>query len=190
MRRTEWTAQQCRLAALCSLLVTMVAAPVVAQPYTVTLTFDQEGLDLETGEVSRWPALGSESHAADVYVTYNADRLDPVVLAVNVAAGVEAAFLEGMSFGYVDQVVLAELELGPELADRPLEPNDTVVVATPEGNLFKLGNAVERGDGTVTLEVAALTSQIGLPQIQAGNRASSDRSRDVTSAQRPGGDDQ
>ncbi|MDL1975238.1 MAG: hypothetical protein LWX55_10785 [Deltaproteobacteria bacterium] len=40
--------------------------------------------------------------------------------------------------------------------DTPLDSNDTVALKTQGGNLFKIGNPVDNGDGAVTLEVESL----------------------------------
>jgi hypothetical protein len=37
--------------------------------------------------------------------------------------------------------------------DTPLDSDDTVALKTQGGNLFKIGNPVDNGDGAVTLEV-------------------------------------
>ena len=129
--------------------------PLLAR-YSATLTFDVEGLDLETGDVVARLVPGSERDLADIYLSYNAERGNPVVLFHNARAGVRIAFLDGVSFAYVDGAVAADAEPSGDLVDRPLEPNDTVIVATPEGALFKVGNAMGQGGGTVTVEVERL----------------------------------
>ena len=40
--------------------------------------------------------------------------------------------------------------------DTPLDSDDTVVLKTQGGNLFKIGSPVDNGDGTVTVEVDSL----------------------------------
>ncbi len=61
------------------------------------------------------------------------------------AEGVTMAFLDAVSFAGVSAADVAGLSFFAEPLDVPLDPNDTVVLRTDTGAVFKIGNAVESG---------------------------------------------
>ena len=125
-----------------------------AEVFTATLAFESEVLDLDANVISGTDS-GADASGADVRIAFNADRSPGAVVFGEAAAGVELAFVAGMSFDGVTAESVAELIFSADAVDAPFSAEDTVVVRTDTGLLFKLGNAVETETG-VTFNYAAL----------------------------------
>jgi len=119
---------------------------------SITLGFEGQALDLETGAVveSLGPVGASD---ADIRLAYNALR--PTKAVVIPEAGVEMVLFEGMAFDGVTSDSLADLLFAPEPVDVAFGADVTVVVRTAGGAVYKLGNAVESTSG-VTFNYARL----------------------------------
>lgn len=141
---------------LCGLLLAVFTTPVLAQSYLVTMEIETETLDLESGTVATKDPGELHAYPSDLHLSYNADRTNPIVLFQNQMMEVEIAFLENTPFASVSETVLTNLVLTRDTIDLPLDPDDTVIIATPDGNIFKVGNALNMSDGTVALEVLQL----------------------------------
>ena len=116
-----------------------------AMAASATLEFEAQGLDLDTGavvDVATGPLAGSTG--ADIRIAYNADVV-PHSVAVPAGAGVEMLYLDNTSFANVTAASVSGLTFTSNATDLPLELNDTVVIRTDTGALFKVGNAVEDG---------------------------------------------
>ena len=129
------------------LVVVCAALPwlqaVAATP--ATLEFESQALDLDTGTVSDTTGVDlTEPTGADVMFGYHADRM-PHCVVVPAAEGVTLAFLDAVSFAGVSAADVAGLSFFAEPLDVPLDPNDTVVLRTDTGAVFKIGNATESG---------------------------------------------
>ncbi len=110
-----------------------------------TMEFEFQALDLDTGTVLDTTGVDvTESTGADVMFGYHADRV-PHCVVVPAAEGVTMAFLDAVSFAAVSAADVAGLSFFAEPLDVPLDPNDTVVLRTATGAVFKIGNAVESG---------------------------------------------
>ena len=115
-----------------------------------TMEFESQALDLDTGTVSDTTGVDViEPTGADVKFGYHADRV-PHCVVVPAAEGITMAFLDAVSFAAVTAADVAGLSFFAEPLDVPLNPNDTVVVRTDTGAIYKLGNAYEF-DGTLTI---------------------------------------
>ena len=119
---------------------------------TVTLGFEGQSLDLETGGVleSLGPIQASD---ADIQLAYNALR--PTRAVVIPEPGAEIALFEGLAFDGVSSDLLADLLFSSEPVDVAFGADVTVVVRTAGGAVYKLGNATESTSG-VTFNYAAL----------------------------------
>jgi hypothetical protein len=125
------------------LTAVMMSGPAAAQMATVSLDFEVQALDLETGLVVEG-VLGGLTHAegADVYFAYNAIRtIHAVVLPLG--AGAEIAVMQGTPFDLVSISDIGYLEFSAEPPDVPFTAADTAVIRTEAGSVFKLGNAAE-----------------------------------------------
>ena len=136
-------------------LTAALAAPAQAD-YLATLEVETQVLDLETGMVAARDPAQPQSFAADLHVAYNADRLNPLVVFQSQVSGVAVAFLDEMVFDYVNAATIATEEFTTDLVDLPFDSTDTLVLITAEGGIFKIGNAVDNGDGTISFDVGLI----------------------------------
>ena len=119
-----------------------------------TLAFETEGLDLDTGTVEASDIPGT-TNGTDIRVAYNALRSPGAVVVPGNTQGIELAFVSGVAFDGVTAASVTDLTFSTEPVDAPFSANDTVVVRTDTGVLFKLGNASE-SDNSVTFNYAGL----------------------------------
>lgn len=132
-----------RLGLLVMVLVVPWFQAMAATP--ATMEFDSQALDLDTGTVSDTTDVDvTQSTGADVKFGYHVDRV-PHCVVVPAAEGVTMAFLDAVSFADVSAADVPGLSFFAEPLDVPLDPNDTVVLRTDTGAVFKIGNATESG---------------------------------------------
>ncbi len=115
-----------------------------------TLEFEFQGLDLDTGtvvETTRNQVI--EPNVADFFISYNADIIPHAVL-ILAEEHVEMAFLHNSGFDSVTADSIIGLTFTADVVDQPLGQNDTIVLRTDTGSIFKLGNAIE-DETTVTI---------------------------------------
>ena len=120
----------------------------------VTLNFESEALDLDSGVVTTTDIM-AEGGGADIRIAYNALRSPSAVVMPDAMSGVELAFVADVAFDGVSAETAAELTFSTQAVDAPFSANDTVVVRTNSGALFKLGNALESDTG-ITFNYVAL----------------------------------
>jgi hypothetical protein len=138
-------------------MVSLVPVTAGAASWFATLQAETDVLDLETQTVAENDVLSpDDSDTADMHLAYNADRSNPFVVFQNQVTGILIAFADGAAFGSVDFATAEGLTFTDGVIDTPLDSDDTVVLKTQEGKLFKIGNPVDNGDGTVTLEIDSL----------------------------------
>lgn len=113
------------------------------ETHTVTLAFELDGLDLDTGTLV--PALepASDPVGSDIRIGYNADRPVAAVVLSSGLEGVELAFLADTGMHEVSLDTVAGLAFSPEGDDQPFTAFDTVVVKTDAGAYYTLGNVTE-----------------------------------------------
>ncbi len=110
-----------------------------------TMEFELQALDLDTGTVLDTTGIDvTQPTGVDVKFSYHADRV-PHCVVVPAAEGVTMAFLDAVSFAAVSAADVAGLSFFAEPLDVPLDANDTVVLRTDTGAVFKIGNATESG---------------------------------------------
>ena len=120
-----------------------------------TLEFETQGLDLDTGAVVEvTPGQMVEANQADFFISYNADVVPHAVL-IPATEHVEMAFLSDVAFSDVTVDSISGLTFTADIVDEPLGQNDTVILRTDTGSVFKLGNAVE-GEASVTVSYEQL----------------------------------
>lgn len=132
------------LPALSLLACIAVSLAQAAETYTVTLAFEVDGLDLDSGSVVSASSQALVPGASDIKIAYNAQRTVAAVVMASGAEGVELAFLPDTGMNAVSSATLANLSFSPEAEDRPFTVFDTVVVKTETGAYYKLGNVSEQ----------------------------------------------
>jgi hypothetical protein len=121
--------------------------PVQALADSVTLDFETQALDLDTGTVTEQaPGILDGSTGADILIGYHADRIPHAVL-VTADEDVTMAIMNNTNYNSVTAADVAGLSFSAEVIDQPLESSDVVVIKTDGGATFKLGNAVESDTG-------------------------------------------
>jgi hypothetical protein len=138
-----YPARQALALLLLLLPMVMVDVPAAAQMATVSLDFESQALDLETGFIAErvlgdltWP------EGADVCMAYNADRTSHTVV-FTLGVGAEIAVMQDVAFELVTAADIGYLEFSSEPPDVPFTAADTAVIRTQGGSVFKLGNAAE-----------------------------------------------
>ena len=151
-----WTREIDRHCLTTLFLLATLFSPVAqsSDVFTATLTFETEGIDLDTGAVME-SDMPDEADGTDIRIAYNALRSTGAVVMVGATEGIELAFVSNIAFDGVTAESVAGLTFSPEPVDAPFSANDTVVVRTNTGAVFKLGNASESGMG-VTFNYTAL----------------------------------
>ena len=144
--RIEMTKKQTTLLATGALL--FVSTVQAFEPVAVTMNVEMQALDLESGTLTETLDL-LEPSDADIQLAYNALRTPHAVVFPAGARGVELAFVQGVGFDGVTAESVAGLTFSMEPVDLPFSANDTVVVRTPAGAVFKLGNAVESAESVI-----------------------------------------
>ena len=132
-----------------------VMLSVQAMASSETLDFETQGLDLDTGtvvEVTSGKVV--EANQADFFIAYNADVVPHAVL-IPATEHAEMAFLSDVAFPDVTVDSISGLTFTAAIVDEPLGENDTVILRTDTGTVFKLGNAVE-GETSVTVSYEQL----------------------------------
>jgi hypothetical protein len=106
----------------------------------VTILFEVEGLELASGAVTAGSAAAEGG--GDIIVAFNAhNSVHAVVLPAR--EGIAIAHLTGAAFDSVDAGAATAVEFPAAAPDRPFVAGSTVLVRTPDGALFKLGNPSE-----------------------------------------------
>ncbi len=127
----------------------------LAMAASETLEFETQGLDLDTGIiVEATPGQVVEANQADFFISYNADVVPHAVL-IQATEHVDMAFLSDVAFPDVTVDSISGLTFTADTVDEPLGQNDTVILRTDTGSIFKLGNAVE-GETSVTVSYEQL----------------------------------
>lgn len=126
-----------------------------SQDAQATLAFESGGIDLETRAVVRGNITGSFPPEVDFRFAFNSTRPNPIVL-FQERRGAEIAFLDGTPFDTVGCSVVGTLTFTENLIDVPFDFDDTVVIRTTEGNVFKIGRPVNNGNASVTFSYAKL----------------------------------
>ena len=125
----------------------MTGGVTTAEAATVSLQFESQTLDLETGLIVERASGDLVSlQEADICMAYNADRT-PHAVVFHMGVGAEIAVMQGVVFDWVSSSDIGSLEFSIEPPDVPLEATDTVVIRTTAGSVFKLGNTSEAEEG-------------------------------------------
>ena len=132
----------------------LVLAAQASGPMVVTLAFESQLLDLDTGTVID-SADSDPTAGTDVLCAYNANRPVHAVVMSPTGQPVELAFLQGTPFDSVTSESVSGVNFSSQPVDLPFTASDTVIVRTDSGALFKLGNASE-GVGSVTFNYSQM----------------------------------
>ena len=117
---------------------------------STTMDYVWDGFDLETAVIHEAPPGDQFASQVDFHLAYNADTSVHVRLFQEYPAWV--AFLDATPLGKVTPAQLRKATFTQDVIDRPLDPDDTVVVVTADGNCFKIGNAAENDNESVTID--------------------------------------
>jgi len=160
MRRSTWFRAACLLLLAAGVLV--MPRPALASAIVpVTLGFESEGLDLDTGAIvpvellARPRARKPADPQWDLLLTYNSGRAVRAVVSHNRMNGVQIAFLDGVAFNLVDSGDLATLSFTTARVDKSFETGDSIVLRTASGAHYLLGNPIEDAAG-VTFDTQLL----------------------------------
>jgi hypothetical protein len=138
----RWVSRRIALVSTCTALVIGAAGLAWAQStLRVVLSFDGEALELSSGAVVPGPGSAGEG-GGDIVVALNAQN-SPHAVVLPARDGIEIAHLTGAAYETVDAVAAASVDFPSSAPDRPFVAGNTVLVRTPEGALFKLGNPSE-----------------------------------------------
>jgi hypothetical protein len=156
-----------------------LANPIIS----VTLQFESEGIDLDTGTVvpvEPWTVAEDLANPQpDMVLAYNSEREVRAVVFHNRTSGVEIAFLDGVPFNLVDSADLAGLSFSAETVDEPFEPSDSVVIRTDKDAYYLVGSPIEHGDAvtfdTQLLDVAAAGLARSATDDDEGSAATDDQ---------------
>ena len=129
-----------------------VDPPVPPGP-TVTLVFDSDAFDLETGTLCE-DALGADCNQGDTeffrqpndfWMSFDVGQpteaiLVPVLVCNSPVFTVGVAVLAGTPFANVDSSMLGSLDFQENVLEAPLGAGDTIVLRTCDLGYFKIGN--------------------------------------------------
>ena len=119
------------------------ALPAQIMAASQTLEFETQGLDLDTGTVVENVQIQEdETNVKDFSFTYNADVI-PHAVRFTASERVEMVFLDNINFDSVTADSIIGMSFMVDVVDQPLGQNDTIVLRTDTGSIFKLGNAIE-----------------------------------------------
>jgi hypothetical protein len=136
----------------------MTGGMTTAEAATVSLRFESQTLDLETGLIlERTSGDFASLQEADICMAYDADRT-PHAVVFHMGIGAEIAIMQGVVFDWVSASDIGSLEFSIEPPDVPFTAEDTVVIRTATGAFFKLGRASETEE-QVTFEYELLLVQ-------------------------------
>jgi len=119
-----------------------------------SLTFENQGFDLETSAVIAVSFDPPFSTTFDFLFAYNSGRTNPIVMFQRNSA--EIAFLDGTPFEVVPCVPTDTLTFTGAIIDVPFDNDDTIIVKTSAGNVYKVGRPVSSGFGPVTFSYAKI----------------------------------
>jgi len=147
-----------RAIAVLAVIAAVLAGQALATPptHTVTVAFEGQAVDLDTGTVYDRNFLSAvrvfDDHPeADVLIGFHADRAVQAVVVQNSDAGAQISFLEDTPFESVEDV--SGLTFSADLVDQAFGTEATVVVKTDLGNHYKIGRPVlDLAAGSVTLD--------------------------------------
>lgn len=119
-----------------------------------TMGTETKEFDLETGQVITCPPGICSNPSADFKFTVDAgQQTNPVGVRLQNGA-LEAAFLDATPFGSV--TTAAGLTFSTSRLFVPFDTDDTLVIRTADGNVFKVGLPVLNADSSVTFSFAQL----------------------------------
>ena len=158
MKHSTWFRIAFLLLAAVGALV--MSRPALANPIVpVTLDYEHEGLDLDTGTIVPidFPLFPVDpaNPQPDLVLAYNSERAVCTVVFHNRMNGVEIAFLDGVAFNMVDSADLVGLRFTAAVIDDPFETGDSIVLRTDTGAHYLLGNPIEDAAG-VTFDTQLL----------------------------------
>jgi hypothetical protein len=127
-------------------------------PATVTVEFESDYFDLETGTILKgmFPGGMPQDPSWDFSVAYNAQKSVHSVIFQNQGEGALIAHLHQTTFEEIGACEIVDLQMTNQLIDEPFDDTRVVILKTATGQQFKLGNAQEDQMG-VTFQYVKLT---------------------------------
>lgn len=118
-----------------------------------SLAFESQGFDLDAATVLDFFGLPFVPEA-DFLFAYNSGRTNPTVMFQRNSA--EIAFLDGTPFEVVPCTPVDTLTFTGSIIDVPFDNDDTIIVRTAGGSVFKVGRPAFTGSGPVTFSYARI----------------------------------
>jgi sulfatase modifying factor 1 len=116
----------------------------IVEVRSAKLAFEEEYFDLDTGTVRPSDLFDfAFPEESDFKFAYNANNEPHGVLFQNQSEGVEIAYLDDLPFWQVGHEEAETATFVPDLIDKSFEHNDTILLRTSTGSIFKIGNSVE-----------------------------------------------
>jgi len=112
-----------------------------AEPTPVTLQFERQGLDLDTGAVTDLDPVMGSSDESDLAIGYHADRSPHATLIPS--SGAEMALMPGTGMADVTVDEITGATFSSTLQDEPFGSESSALVKTAAGSVFLIGNASE-----------------------------------------------
>lgn len=124
---------------------------------SATIEYEMEGYDLESAS-AYIEELGQDfPPQVDFYFAYNADTDNHIRLFQQYPVWI--AYLSEMHYAEMSCDALIDVSFTQDLLDVPMDSNDTIVLYTADGNYYKIGNAQENDNSTVTFSYDLLDCQ-------------------------------
>ena len=121
---------------------------------SATMGYETDMFDLDTGATYH-DCYHELCLPGDFRFGYNGEDANPVRIFQNQLTAT-IVFLDGTDFDAVGCNELEAAEFGHAFVDQPFDYDDTALIQTSEGNIYKVGHAVDNGDLTATFSFALL----------------------------------
>lgn len=116
-----------------------------AEPQTVSLKFEIQTLDLDQNLVLNNEVMSANYDGADILIAYHADRAPHATLVVD--SGTRISWILGKPLAEVAVDDITNAVFSDQMEDLPFESGNSVLVKTPDGSIFLIGEASEASDG-------------------------------------------
>ncbi len=137
--------------------LSVVCAPGEGQE--VSIRFNRDRPDLETGEIAECPfGLCTSGAVWDLYVYFSSASDPHSVIRQNQADGVEIAHLPEVTLETLTEEDVSGATFTAELVADPFDAGRVILIRTDEGNVYALGNPVENETmQTLTFDVVLIS---------------------------------
>lgn len=127
------------------MILASISSALAAEPVSVSVPFESQGLKLSSGVIVDRSVGLFESDDADLYFAYHADRTPHATLMPS--SGTEMALVPGTSMSDVTVSDITEATFSVEVIDQPLESDSSALLRLADGSVYLIGNASESDQG-------------------------------------------